>query len=77
MGAWLGFHDGETPLMARLAVHDPEEGYYIFVNRNGVKMRQVSSQELLSLIDSGMVDILETNSNFRDEVTEVRKNLDQ
>jgi len=77
MGAWLGFHDGETPLMARLAVHDPEEGYYIFVNRNGVKMRQVSSQELLRLIDSGLVDILETNSNFRDDVTEVRKNLDQ
>jgi hypothetical protein len=77
MGAWLGFHDGETPLMARLAVHDPEEGYYIFVNRNGVKMRQVSSQELHQLIDSGLVEILETNSNFRDVVTEVRKNLDQ
>ncbi len=77
MGAWLGFHDGETPLMARLAVHDPEEGYYIFVNRNGVKMRQVSSQELLRLVDSGLVDILEANSNFRNEVTEVRKNLDQ
>ncbi len=77
MGAWLGFHDGETPLMARLAVHDPEEGYYIFVNRNGVKMRQVSSQELHNLIDSGLVEILETNSNFRDVVTEVRKKLDQ
>ena len=77
MGTWLGFHDGETPLMARLAVHDPEEGYYIFVNRNGVKMRQVSSQELHQLIDRGLVDILETSSNFRDEVTEVRKKLDQ
>jgi len=77
MGTWLGFHDGETPLMARLAVHDPEEGYYIFVNRNGVKMRQVSSQELHQLIDRGLVDILEANSNFRDEVTEVRKKLDQ
>ncbi len=77
MGAWLGFHDGETPLMARLAVHDPEEGYYIFVNRNGVKMRQVSSLELHKLIDRGLVEILETNSNFRDVVTEVRKNLDQ
>jgi Protein of unknown function (DUF1631) len=77
MGAWLGFHDGETPLMARLAVHDPEDGYYIFVNRNGVKMRQVSSQELHKLIDDGLVEILEANSNFRDVVTEVRKNLDQ
>jgi hypothetical protein len=76
MGTWLGFHDGETPLMARLAVHDPEEGYYIFVNRNGVKMRKVSSKELLELVDGGLVEILETNSNFRNEVTEVRKKLD-
>jgi len=77
MGVWLGFHDGEMPLMARLAVHDPEEGFYIFVNRNGVKMRQVTSEEMLKLVDSGMVDILETRSNFRDDVTEVRKKLDQ
>lgn len=77
MGAWLGFHDGETPLMARLAVYDLEEDQYIFVNRQGVKMRQVSRMELLSLIDNGLVDILETNSNFREEVAEVRKNLDQ
>jgi hypothetical protein len=76
MGAWLGFHDGETPLMARLAVHDTEGDYYIFVNRKGVKMRQVSRLELLDLIDNGMIDILEANSNFRDTVTEVRKNLD-
>jgi hypothetical protein len=77
MGAWLGFHDGDTPLMARLAVYDLENDYYIFVNRKGVKMRQVSRLELLDLIDNGLVDILETNSNFRDEVTEVRKKLDQ
>lgn len=77
MGAWLGFHDGEMPLMARLAVYDTEGDFYIFVNRKGVKMRQVSRLELLELIDNGMVDILETMSKFREEVTEVRKNLDQ
>jgi hypothetical protein len=76
MGAWLGFHDGDTPLMARLAVYDLENDYYIFVNRQGVKMRQVNRLALLKLIDDGLVDILETKSNFRDEVTEVRKNLD-
>ena len=59
-----------------LAVHDIDDDYYIFVNRQGVKMRQVSRLELLKLIDNGLVDILETKSNFRDEVTEVRKNLD-
>jgi len=39
-------------------------------------MRQVNRLALLKLIDDGLVDILETKSNFRDEVTEVRKNLD-
>lgn len=77
MGIWIGFHDGETPLLARLAVHDPENDHYIFVNRKGVKMRQLGKQELLNLIDRDLVDILETNSSFREEVTEVRKNLDQ
>ncbi|MCB1704784.1 MAG: DUF1631 family protein [Halioglobus sp.] len=76
MGAWLGFHDGETPLMARLAVYDLENDHYIFVNRKGVKMRQVSRLELLHLIDNELVDILETNSSFRNEVTAVRKQLD-
>jgi hypothetical protein len=32
---------------------------------------------MLRLVDSGMVDILETHRNFRDNVTEARKNLDQ
>jgi hypothetical protein len=77
MGAWLGFHDGEIPLMAKLAVHDTEDDYFIFVNRKGVKMRKVSRLELLKLIDEGMVDILQTNSNFRNAVSEIRKNLDQ
>jgi len=76
MGAWLGFHDGEVPLMAKLAVHDTEEDYFIFVNRKGVKMRQITRLKLLELIDAGMVDILQTSSNFREAVTEVRKNLD-
>jgi hypothetical protein len=72
MGAWLGFHDGEAPLMAKLAVHDPELDIYIFVNRQGIKMRQLSRAELESLVDDGMVDILTTNSNFRSEVSRVR-----
>ena len=77
MGAWLGFHDGETPIMAKLAVHDPDGDYYIFVNRQGVKLRQLSSQQLLDLVDRNMVDILETRSNFREEVVRTRKRLDQ
>ncbi|MCB1842326.1 MAG: DUF1631 family protein, partial [Halioglobus sp.] len=76
MGAWLGFHDGDTPLMAKLAVHDPEEDTYIFVNRSGIKMRQISGTDLRALVSRGMVDVLQTTSNFRQEVNDVRKKLD-
>ena len=77
VGVWIGFHDGETPMMARLAVYDPQEDHFIFVNRKGMKIRQVSRKEFLQLIDNNLVEILEASANFRDAVSEIRKNLDQ
>jgi hypothetical protein len=76
MGVWIGFHDGETPMMARLAVHDTDHDNFVFVNRKGIKIRQASLREMLSLIDQGLLEILETKSNFKEEVTEVRKKMD-
>ena len=76
MGAWLGFHDGDTPIMARLAVHDREQGSYIFVNRQGIKLRQLSTDELTRLIDQGQVELLETRSNFREAVRRARNEQD-
>ena len=73
MGTWLGFHDGETPIMAKLAVHDRKLNSYIFVNREGVKLRQHTKEELTRLIDQGVVDILETRSNFREDVDRARR----
>jgi Protein of unknown function (DUF1631) len=73
MGAWLGFHDGDMPLLAKLAVHDREQNTYIFVNRSGIKIRQLNRKELLLLIENGLVDILETKSRFREEITRVRQ----
>jgi len=72
MGAWLGFHDGETPIMAKLAVFDPRRDNYIFVNRKGIALRELNRAELLQLMDRGLVDILETRSYFRDEVERAR-----
>ena len=72
MGAWLGFHDDDTPMMAKLAVHDRQQDNYIFVNREGIKMRELSKRQLIELIDNGPVDILQTESNFRDKVTRAR-----
>lgn len=74
MGAWLGFHDGDTPLLAKLAAHDRERDSYIFVNRKGLKMRDLSKAELLSLMEKGLVDMLEAQSSFKDEDTHARNN---
>lgn len=76
MGTWLGFHDGDTPMMAKLAVHDREQDSYIFVNREGIKMRSLNKAELLSLIENNLVDILEARSHFKDEVSQAKKNLE-
>ena len=76
MGAWLGFHDGSTPLLAKLAVYDLENDSYIFVNRLGIKMRQLGKQALLQLMADGLVDILETRPSFREEVSRL-KNQDE
>jgi hypothetical protein len=71
-GTWVGFHDGEMPLLAKLAVHDRELDRYIFVNRNGIKMRQLNREELQKLIDQSLVDVLDTRSSFRDEIARVK-----
>jgi hypothetical protein len=36
-------------------------------------MRQLNSQELLALMESGMVDVLETRSSFRDEISRAKQ----
>jgi hypothetical protein len=72
MGSWLGFHDGETPLLAKVALHDPASDMYIFVNREGVKMREISQTQLLALMQQDLVDILETRSSFRSQVSQIR-----
>jgi hypothetical protein len=74
MGAWLGFHDGETPLLAKVAVHDPQRDMYVLVNRQGLKLLEVSRPDLLSLMDQGLVEILETSSSFRKQVSQTLHN---
>lgn len=68
MGTWLGFHDVNPPLLAKLAVHDRENDHYIFVNRSGIKLREVSGEQLQNLMDQGLLDILESRSSFRDQI---------
>lgn len=75
MGTWLGFHDVDPPLLARLAMHDSVRHLYIFVNRKGIELRRLEAEEYGTLFEQGMIDILETRSTFKDKVEQARKNL--
>lgn len=77
MGTWLGFHDREPPLMAKVAVRDPEKDSYIFTNRAGVKLRELTVNQLLALIDRDMVDILERKSGFTEAINQMRQEQDR
>ena len=66
IGTWLGFHDREPPIMAKVAVRDLDKDSYIFTNRDGIKLRELTVPQLVTLIERDMVDILERKTSFRD-----------
>jgi hypothetical protein len=71
---WLGFRDGdgEELILARLAVYNRQKNDYIFVDRHGMKVRQLSAKELLIIMTRGLTDILEARSRFKDEVIQAQ-----
>ena len=77
MGTWMGFHDREPPLMAKVAVRDLEKDSYIFTNREGIKLRELTVAQLIALIDRDMVDILERKTNFRETVNQMRRDQER
>ena len=66
IGTWLGFHDREPPIMARVAVRDLDKDSYIFTNRDGIKLRELTVPQLVTLVERDMVDILERRTSFRE-----------
>ena len=77
MGTWMGFHDRDPPLMAKVAVRDLEKDSYIFTNREGIKLRELTVPQLVALIDRDMVDILERKTNFRETVNQMRSDQER
>ena len=70
IGTWLGFHDREPPIMARVAVRDLDQDSYIFTNRDGIKLRELTVPQLVTLIERDMVDILERKTSFRETLVD-------
>ena len=75
LGTWLGFHDTDPPLLAKLALHDKVRRLLIFVNRQGVELRRLAEDDYFALIRDGQVDILEARNNFREQVERARARL--
>lgn len=75
MGTWLGFHDVDPPLLAKLALHDKVRRLLIFVNRKGIEQRRLEEDEYMKLIRDGLVDIMEATNNFREQVERARKRM--
>jgi len=75
MGTWLGFHDVDPPLLAKLALHDKVRRLLIFVNRKGMEQRRLGEDEYLELLQSGQVDIMEAKNNFREQVERARRRM--
>jgi len=71
----LGFHDVDPPLLAKLALHDKVRRLFIFVNRKGIEQRRLQENEYLALLQDGEVDILETKTNFREQVERTRERM--
>jgi hypothetical protein len=72
IGAWIGFHDGNSPLMAKLATYDAEQDSYLFVNREGKKLREVGGEEMGKLMGQSLVEVLQSRSTFREDVNRER-----
>ncbi len=59
LGSWLGFNDSGQAVTAKLAAHDRERGVYIFVDRAGNPLRELSKKDLQDLLDRGQIDLLQ------------------
>jgi hypothetical protein len=55
--------------VARVAVRDLEKDSYIFTNRDGIKLRELTVPQLVTLIERDMVDILEHKTSFRETLS--------
>lgn len=66
IGTWLGFHDREPPIMARFAVRDLERDSLIFTNREGIKLRELTTPQLVTLVERDMVDMIEHKTSLKE-----------
>jgi len=64
-------------LMAKVAAKDIEKNSYIFTDREGIKLREITVPQLIALMDRDMVDVLERKNSFKDTINQMRQDHDR
>ncbi|HEX4975455.1 MAG TPA: DUF1631 family protein [Pseudomonadales bacterium] len=72
LGAWISIRQADnTELRARLAVHITSSNKLIFVNREGLRIAEYTSQELIDKILSNEVEIINQGEDFNRTLSHV------
>jgi len=54
-------------------VRDLDKDSYLFTSREGIKLRELTVPQLVTLIERDMVDILERRTSFRETLARQRR----
>ena len=52
--------------MARFAVRDLDKDSLIFTNREGIKLRELTTPQLVTLVERDMVDMIEHKTSLKE-----------
>jgi len=68
IGCWVEFTDAEEPQQCKLAARIDGLDKWLFVNNRGVKQREMNSEELFALQESGQCELVTSESGFEQTV---------
>jgi hypothetical protein len=75
IGSWVNFTDGDEAQMCKLAARIDSLDKWMFVNNRGVKQRELNSEELTALQESGQCELVTSESRFEQTVASVVKDF--
>jgi hypothetical protein len=75
IGSWVLFKDQEEAILCKLAVRIADRDMYLFVNNRGKRERELNRNDLLALIESDALELIEEKSSFEDAVSGLVRNF--
>ncbi len=76
IGSWLSLPKlDDTLVEAKIAIIYPSTGKYAFVDKNGLRVRELTEQEIIDLMLDGKAYVLKQESSFDSSMQEMIKSL--